>query len=403
MLPVSIRRRTPRTPAAGRGDTDLHHVQRIGARFLGAGLVGYLAVTWPGLVASASATAPWWPPISVILAIGPGVALCGASFCRGTAWLRPLAVACSIGYLTAVGLWFVAWNGVVGLDFTVWLVTFPGMAAMVLMLVREQWAVAHLMVSVCAVGVAQQYGRFGHITDALVFEIVWAVGFTGVFMAIVAVAMRTAALLDETRAGAYRMAAESAAIAARGAEQARFDAVIHDRAIASLLAVDVGVPDARLMVQARSALDAIDALADGTASATRSTVSGRIALRRIRAAAAEFGDDIDVDVVGTDEPADYPADAVDAVVEAMGEALRNVARHAGPDASCAVLCRADPDTVSMAVVDDGAGFDPEAIPEGRLGVRVGITGRMAVVPGGSAVIRSSRGRGATVQIAWTRP
>ncbi|MGW0037976.1 sensor histidine kinase [Gordonia sp. NPDC003376] len=386
---------------------DLERVQRIGARFLGAGLLAYLAVSWPVMVSASVQTAPWWTPVSVVLAVGPGLLLVIAGFRPGTAWLGPLAVACSLGYIAAVALWFVAWTGTPLADpdqSALWLSTFPGMASMVAMLVYPRYGVMHLVVATLLLNIAQQMGRYGHLNGELVWEVCWAVGFTGVFLAIARVAVRTAALLDRTRAVAHRVAAEAAAATARQAEQARFDAVIHDRAIASLLAVDRGRPDVRLAAQAQSAVDAMDDLANGVIADGPSTVPAPIALRRIRAAARDFGEDIDIDIESaTDDDTRYPAETVGALIEAMGEALRNVGRHAGAGASSAVLCRAGEDSISMAVVDDGSGFDPDHVVEGRLGIAAGIRGRMDAVPGGSAVLRSSVGRGTTVGLQWVRP
>ncbi|MCD2146743.1 sensor histidine kinase [Gordonia paraffinivorans] len=87
----------------------------------------------------------------------------------------------------------------------------------------------------------------------------------------------------------------------------------------------------------------------------------------------------------------------------MSEALRNVMRHAGRGADCGVIVQLAPDALNMAVVDNGEGFDPEAIGPGRLGIAVSIRGRMARVDGGHAQISSHPGRGTTVQIGWTRP
>nr|KOY49334.1 hypothetical protein ISGA_10960 [Gordonia sp. NB41Y] len=386
---------------------DLERVRRIGARFLGAGLLAYLMVSWPVMVSASVQTAPWWTPVSVLLAVGPGALLVVASFRPGTDWLGPLVVACSLGYLAAVGLWFVAWTGTPLADpdqSAIWLSTFPGMASMVAMLVYPRFGVVHLVVASFVVNCAQQMGRFGHLDTDLVYEVCWAVGFTGVFLAIARVAVRTAELLDRTRADAHRVAAEAAAATARQAEQARFDAVIHDRAIASLLAIGVGRPDPALAVQAESALDAMDRLAAGVIATGPPMITAPVALRRIRAAARDFGEDIDIDIESvTADDTRYPAESVGALIEAMGEALRNVGRHAGAGASSAVLCRAADDSISMAVVDDGAGFDPERIADGRLGIAAGIRGRMDAVPGGSSVLRSSVGRGTTVGLQWVRP
>ncbi|MCR5979896.1 ATP-binding protein, partial [Gordonia jinghuaiqii] len=53
-------------------EPDLDRVRRIGARFLGLGLIGYPIVSAPAIIASAPLTAPWWPLVSILLSVGPG-------------------------------------------------------------------------------------------------------------------------------------------------------------------------------------------------------------------------------------------------------------------------------------------------------------------------------------------
>lgn len=75
-----------------------------------------------------------------------------------------------------------------------------------------------------------------------------------------------------------------------------------------------------------------------------------------------------------------------ALAGAAREALVNAARHAGGDVT--VYAEATPDTVEVFVRDRGAGFDTEAIPAGRLGIRESIVGRMTRA-GGTADVESS--------------
>ena len=391
------------------GEGDEARVQRIGARFLGAGVVGYLLVSLGTIGQAADLTAPWWPPLSVLLCIGPGVALIAYSFRPGTAWLTPLAVTAAACYLLAVGLWFVAWTGQTTAnpqDSAVWVVVFPGMPSMVLMLVHPRWGVANLVAACAAMGSAQQLGRFGRLTTDLPVEMVWAIAFTVVFLAVALVAVRTGRTLDETREDTYRGAAEVAATAARDVEKARLDGIIHDRIIASLLAVQPGVPDQRLADQASSALAEIARLAEGGDPEHAGVLAPDEAIRRIRSAAADVTDRAEVEIVADDptrgDVAGYPVYVVQAVVEALAEALRNVVRHAGDDADCAVIAQLTEGAISMAVVDDGHGFDPDATPPGRLGIQVSIRTRMVQV-GGAARVSSRPGRGTTVQLLWERP
>ncbi|WP_137810325.1 MULTISPECIES: ATP-binding protein [unclassified Gordonia (in: high G+C Gram-positive bacteria)] len=402
-------------------EPDLDRVRRVGARFLGLGFIGYPVVSAASILASAPLTDAWWPPLSILLSVGPGILLIAATFRPGTAWLTPLALTTWAGYILGLGLWFVAWNGTTLTnpdDSAQWMVAFCGMPSMVLMLVRPRLAVAGLLVSSTLAHISQQLGRFGEVTSDAPVEILWSLVFTGVFLAVVLVATRTGRELDETREETYRTAANVAAASAREVEKERFDAIVHDRVIASLLAVRPGRPDERLAAQAASALDEL-ARVPGPGDAD--TVTDVEVVRRIRLAAADISERFDVEVVGGQnaddqdpgdqdgvevrraEPASYPVEVLDAVVEAMSESLRNVLRHAGDDAECAVIVQLASDALSMAVVDDGVGFDPESVAVGRLGIAVSIRGRLARLPGGHARVHSRAGRGTTVQIRWERP
>ena len=384
-------------------------MRRIGARFLGLGFIGYPIVSPAAIAMSSEITAGWWVPLSIVMSVVPGLMLVVASFRSGTRWLGPLAIGTWCAYLGTVGLWFLAWDGSTLSDSAgtaQWMIAFCGMPSMVLMLVRPGLAALSLLTSSGLAHVSQQMGRFGHLTADLPFEVLWSFVFTSVFLAVVLVAIRTGRTLDETQEDTYRSAANAAAATAREAEKARFDAIVHDRVIASLLAVRAGRPDERLAEQARSALDELECVPDRYDAAP---VSASEALWRIRSAAAGISERIDVQVVAIESPGEagdhveYPFDVVAAIVEAMSEALRNVMRHAGRGADCGVIVQLAPDALNMAVVDNGEGFDPEAIGPGRLGIAVSIRGRMARVDGGHAQISSHPGRGTTVQIGWTRP
>lgn len=80
--------------------------------------------------------------------------------------------------------------------------------------------------------------------------------------------------------------------------------------------------------------------------------------------------------------------ALHAAVRAVAEAATNAARHAtGP---YSVYAEVTPRSFEAFVRDGGPGFDPGAIPEGRLGIRESIVGRVERF-GGTATIASSPG------------
>ncbi|MGH3455190.1 MAG: PspC domain-containing protein [Nocardioidaceae bacterium] len=127
--------------------------------------------------------------------------------------------------------------------------------------------------------------------------------------------------------------------------------------------------------------------------------SGETLRAALAAVAAEVEDrhDVTVEVVGVgDVPMD---DTLAAMVRAAGEAMVNAAKHSGAGHVDVYAETAGP-KVEVFVRDRGAGFDPEAIPEGRLGIRESIRGRMER-HGGMADVRSAPGEGTEVRLSMT--
>ncbi|MBB6404568.1 ATP-binding protein [Arthrobacter sp. AZCC_0090] len=112
--------------------------------------------------------------------------------------------------------------------------------------------------------------------------------------------------------------------------------------------------------------------------------SGLLA-ERIAAAAAEVEDAHGhaVDVVSVGDAA--MTDRHEALVLAAREAMHNAARHGGGAVS--VYLESSDAGSEVFVRDRGPGFDPDAVPEDRLGVKESIIGRMKR-HGGTAVISS---------------
>jgi signal transduction histidine kinase len=97
-----------------------------------------------------------------------------------------------------------------------------------------------------------------------------------------------------------------------------------------------------------------------------------------------------------------PALVAEAIAAAASEAFGNIVGHAGTDAAFLDLT-VDADAVRVTVVDHGRGFDPAAAPAPGhgFGLREDLAGRMDAV-GGRATVRSSPGRGTTVELTWHR-
>ena len=120
----------------------------------------------------------------------------------------------------------------------------------------------------------------------------------------------------------------------------------------------------------------------------------------LRAVAAEVEDahkvKIDVVTVG-DAPLD---EHVEALIHAAREALVNAAKHA-PESPISLFVEIEERRVAAYVRDRGSGFDLDAIPEDRRGVRDSIFARM-VRHGGHASVRTAPGGGCEVRLVLER-
>ncbi|MEU5426591.1 PspC domain-containing protein [Streptomyces olivoreticuli] len=121
----------------------------------------------------------------------------------------------------------------------------------------------------------------------------------------------------------------------------------------------------------------------------------------VKAAAAEVEDHhgvpIEVVVVG-----DCPLDErLAAQMQAAREAMVNAAKYGGEGGAVQVYAEVEGRTVFVSVRDRGPGFDVDAVPDDRMGVRESIIGRMQR-NGGTARLRSVPGGGTEVELEMER-
>ena len=90
----------------------------------------------------------------------------------------------------------------------------------------------------------------------------------------------------------------------------------------------------------------------------------------------------------------------DALRGAVEQCLVNVTRHAGVKEAW-VTISSNADGVSVTVVDEGVGFDPDSVPTDRLGISESVRGRIERL-GGRVRLWSSPGAGTSVHISIPR-
>ena len=106
---------------------------------------------------------------------------------------------------------------------------------------------------------------------------------------------------------------------------------------------------------------------------------------------------IEVVVVG-----DCPLDEkLAAQMQAAREAMVNAAKYGGEGGAVQVYAEVEGRTVFVSVRDRGPGFDPDSVPEDRMGVRESIIGRMQR-NGGTARLRAVPGGGTEVELEMER-
>jgi signal transduction histidine kinase len=182
------------------------------------------------------------------------------------------------------------------------------------------------------------------------------------------------------------------AAAARDAERQRFAAHLHDSVLQTLALIQRQAHDPDAVSKlARRQEHALRAWMAGEAELTSATLSSAV-----RDVAAEVEDEYSITVelaaIG-DTKLDGRGEEL---VAATREALRNAARHA-PGAPVYVFLDIGASGAELFVRDNGPGFDFEAVPAERRGLRDAVIGRMAFA-GGSATVESSLGEGTEVAL-----
>ncbi|AMB59399.1 sensor histidine kinase [Microterricola viridarii] len=236
----------------------------------------------------------------------------------------------------------------------------------------------------------------------------YATSFASVFVGLVLVGLQSAERLDLLQAAERLGAARNAARLAREAERARFDGLIHDGVISTLLMVGRAEQvDGDHVRQAADTLAQLERIAAGVRAAGVVPVAQLIVgLRRLAEQnatpfAVELDEGVDSAVLT------LPAGAVEAMVAAGGEALRNSLEHAGGRQQPRTVARrielwVQEDVIAVGIRDDGVGFEPARVRPERMGLARSIRARMDELAGGYAVVDSQPGQGTLVTLGWVR-
>ena len=235
---------------------------------------------------------------------------------------------------------------------------------------------------------------------AVGLDVSFALILGGVLLTLGWVFRSVAANVDETRARAVASYAEAAAADAAEHERVAVAALMHDSVLAALIAAERAETDRERTLAVAMARDALTRLAN----AEQDPGEGSDDPQRlddiadaIERGAAELGVDLAVArSVGKEAPT-VPGRIAGALTLAATQAVANVIEHAD-GAGLAVVVEGVAATMRIEVRDTGEGFDLDAVPGDRLGIRASIIARVAAV-GGITEIDTGE-RGTIVRLMW---
>lgn len=186
-------------------------------------------------------------------------------------------------------------------------------------------------------------------------------------------------------------------------ERTRVNAFIHDEVLSTLLSIVHGRPadEAQLRQRARDVVNLLDET--NTTEASTAPLSVEAFSERLSLVSRRYGGRFIAQNQCAPDGAsgqDIPASVGEVLLAAATQALENSLNHS-PGCQITVTAGATERGFDVTIADDGPGFDVAQIHGRRMGIRMGIVGRMASIPGGSAQIASDSS-GTRMTLSWDR-
>lgn len=268
------------------------------------------------------------------------------------------------------------------------------------------WAAIYTVVTPVAYGVVRMLPSGGDADLLLAaLDVVYAILLGQVVLIIIYMLRQATAAVDVAQSNALRKYAAAVRQHATEVERVQVDAIVHDTVLATLLAAAAARGPQETALAAGMAEDAIARLNDaGMAPVADDTVVPFVQLGdRIRQAAAALAHPFTV-VQQETESLTVPLYVSEALYSATVQAMVNSLQHAGPDDDRGIARRLTMMSnlqggCTIEISDTGVGFDPAAVPEERLGLRISIRERVTSA-GGTVKVRTGVGRGTTITLEW---
>lgn len=234
------------------------------------------------------------------------------------------------------------------------------------------------------------------------FNAIYAIILGGAVLVIVTMTRVAATSVDEAQGAALDRYARAVRQHATEVERVHVDSIVHDSVLTTLLSAARAETPAQKVLAAQMASNAMRHLREAALVSPDdgTTVRFRQLADRIVTAARQMPVPFTVRVRSLDTRV-IPSAQAEALYSAAVQAMMNSAQHAGgPDVRRWLkVSGVHGGAVEIEIGDAGAGFDPDAVPDERLGVRRSIVERTANA-GGYADVRAAPGRGSVVVLSW---
>jgi len=265
-------------------------------------------------------------------------------------------------------------------------------------------ATVYVVVAPLIYGVIRVTPAGGGVTlTQAVLDSVYAIILGGAITIIIAILRNAASSVDRAQATALERYGHAVRQHATEAERVQVDALVHDSVLTTLLSAARAESAEAKELAAHMAGDAIGRLREAVTDAPQGDADVPVAAlaTRIADAAASLSEPVTVDATAV-RRGRLPLAVAEALYSAAVQAMVNSLQHAGPRTRRWAVVSGDGAHVTVAVGDDGVGFELGSVPTERLGVRVSILERMASV-GGAAGVETAPGRGTVVSLRWPAP
>ncbi len=385
-------------------DTARARLERLLYSSVGAAAVVYTAVLFPGaggIGRQMPQLATWYALTLVAVAIVLPAALGVLTWLVPRPVMRRIAVTTALVFLVGMAFFPLGLRGeTLEENATPW---YQGIHALHGMILATAWQSKSIWLYGIGQGVVIGTVQAVVREDAAKASLLDGVGsfvFIVILMAAATGVIGAADRLDFASRQARSQAARTAASRTREREETRINAMVHDDIMSVLLTAARDNPPPSLSDQARVAINAIEQLETRDATSREYTVAEVV--RTLVEIVGHIAPATDVSI-STEAELAIPAEAVTALNDALAEALRNSVRHAGADSDDvprAVEIVANSRGLTVAVRDRGRGFNTRAVASRRLGIRLSIIERMALVTGGHADVHSRPGLGTDVILRW---